>query len=348
MLDYKELMESKERGTTGRRPLARVHGYKRTDPEYYINQIPIAQAEHIKYSLIRDERLARLSKKVALILIVLSTICWIRLKGDSSVVRGYKTETYEQSTEKAQRFLDLQTALSPIISGGKHTLKNTTSPQYKALEWLANDDPMQMALPSDEDENHQQSNYQLAQRYILAVLYFATGGPNHWKKKFNWLSKQHVCDWKDDGGVRKCDSKRQVMDISLLNNLHGTIPEELTKIQSLRVIYLSRNNLTGTIPSAFGDMPHLNYLGLQRNKLTGTVPTELGKLSSLSYLGLEKNDLTGSIDLSHPLCKLRSVDTDGNPTKATSLLVFTTDCRGIEGMKPPEIECQCCTECFRY
>jgi Leucine-rich repeat (LRR) protein len=130
--------------------------------------------------------------------------------------------------------------------------------------------------------------------------------------------------------------------------LQGTIPEEITKLETLRVLYLSRNALTGPIPSSLGMMPHLNYLGLQHNKLTGTVPTELGQLKHLSYLGLEKNDFTGSVDKSHPVCKLRALDADGNPTKTTTLMVFTTDCRGIEGVKPPEIECVCCTECSRY
>jgi hypothetical protein len=146
-------------------------------------------------------------------------LSFVRLKEDAGVVKQYKPETYEQSKAKARRFLSLQSLLTPISGGG--VLLNKTSPQYKALDWLANADAAKLEPPSANDDNH--NLYQLAQRYILAVLYFATGGPTHWEKDYNWLSGKHVCEWSDGGGIRKCDSNQQVMDISLCK-YHPLIP----------------------------------------------------------------------------------------------------------------------------
>lgn len=131
------------------------------------------------------------------------------------------------------------------------------------------------------------------------------------------------------------------------NQLQGTIPSELGFLSKLQVLYLSRNKLTGTIPTTLGKLSQLNYLGVQHNLLTGTIPTEIGNLSKLKYLGLEKNDLRDDIHAKHPLCvNLRTGITP-------QLSVFSADCRGIwtgnnETSKLAEVECDCCTECFRY
>lgn len=80
------------------------------------------------------------------------------------------------------------------------------SPQYQALHWISNSDTLQRSI----------SDPLLIQRYVLAVLYFATGGDtNHWEKQLNWLQPTHECDWKSEGGIRKCDSDQNVIDISL-------------------------------------------------------------------------------------------------------------------------------------
>lgn len=341
MLDYKRLLEGK-----GKFP-----GYKRTDPEYYINQIPIAEEEHQQqqtssFSLKRHMRQTKLFLKVVGLVVILALMAFMHVRGDFKLVREHRPETFEQTQEKVQHFYALQEKLAEMGISTRDTFAEESSPQHMALDWMVHHDKHRlvagMLMPPGNDNG--KSIVQFIQRYVLAVLYFSTGGPTLWTKQMNWMSDHHVCEWKDDGGVRKCTADRQVLDISLWNNLHGTIPLELTKLPSLHVLYLSRNTLTGTLPSEFGAMQKLNYLGLQHNKLYGTVPTELGQLQQLSYLGLERNDFTGTIGLDHPICKLRGVGTE---EKAT-LSVFTTDCRGIKGEKPPEIQCECCTECFRY
>ena len=67
-----------------------------------------------------------------------------------------------------------------------------TSPQHQAVEWLIDDDSTDITtLPVEL----------LEERYILAVLYFATGGAD-WYHQWNFLATTSVCTWNDHyGGI---------------------------------------------------------------------------------------------------------------------------------------------------
>jgi len=211
-------------------------------------------------------------------------------------------------------------------------INDTTTPQHRALDWIANWDTYNLP-PTDGPA--------LIQRYVLAVLYYSTDGA-HWKDQKKWLSPVHECEWSDNGGVRKCDRNNEggfgaVQDLSLWNNLRGTIPTELGLLSELRTLYLSRNELVGTIPTELGKLTRLEYLGLQHNKLTGTVPAfEFANLKRLKSFYMEKNDLTGVVRHVEPLCGL---------FKEGNLKYLTADCRVLVAWKQPEILCACCTTC---
>lgn len=72
-------------------------------------------------------------------------------------------------------------------------LKNVSSPQHMAAKWLANEDGMRLPIP-----NHMTSKVpkSFVERYVLAVLYFATGGPD-WAYQLKFLTGNHVCTWYD-------------------------------------------------------------------------------------------------------------------------------------------------------
>ena len=119
----------------------------------------------------------------------------------------------------------------------KENLLNETTPQYKALQWLAYEDTIPN-LPLDGtivDERH------IIQRYVLAVLYFATtnaagggggssggkSGGSHeeassssssslWLDEYNFLSNTSVCEWPplvvaggDEGDQREEEEESQ-------------------------------------------------------------------------------------------------------------------------------------------
>ena len=114
-----------------------------------------------------------------------------------------------------------------------HPLYNPNSPQYQALNWLANIDDLAL-LDSDPG---------VIQRYTLAVLYFSTGGPpivfddkgnpstsssfvdngkktqkGPWRNPINFLTPMHECMWKAEtrvggagGGIRRCDADNNIV-----------------------------------------------------------------------------------------------------------------------------------------
>ena len=74
---------------------------------------------------------------------------------------------------------------------------NTMSPQYLAIEWLAEKDPNEL-IPSATSASSLINN-QIVQRYILAVLFISTGGlSGMWGARngnVSWLQSGSVCEW---------------------------------------------------------------------------------------------------------------------------------------------------------
>jgi gliding motility-associated-like protein len=79
------------------------------------------------------------------------------------------------------------------------------------------------------------------------------------------------------------------------NNLDGTIPEEISQMDNLRQLWLGSNQLTGEIPFALGNTTTLTQILLENNLLTGSIPAELGQLSALVDLRLYENQIGGTI-----------------------------------------------------
>lgn len=213
-------------------------------------------------------------------------------------------------------------------------LENQQSPQYKALEWIANEDRLELDPHSDN----------LIQRYALMVLYFSLEGGRSelfWAP-CPWGSSCHECDWsfvrcsdnilEGPSGIdassssleeKSCqctqfhghvtelrlDSKRLKRslppEIRLLENLrlldvgsnflNGSIPEQIYELESLEVLNLRQNTLQGMLDSRIGDLANLRELDLGENKLSGTIPPTIQNLVDLRKLALEGNDLKGPV-----------------------------------------------------
>jgi len=71
------------------------------------------------------------------------------------------------------------------------TLDDTTFPQYRAAQWMAEEDQL-IINPSDDLSC-------FAQRYAMVVFYYATGGDTSWTRKANFLSPTlDTCSWQED------------------------------------------------------------------------------------------------------------------------------------------------------
>ena len=71
----------------------------------------------------------------------------------------------------------------------------------------------------------------------------------------------------------------------------------------LQGLYLGYNQLTGSIPGSLGRLNGLVKLNLTADKLSGSVPTNFGNLNGLTHLDLSYNELDGELpsSLSHIL-----------------------------------------------
>jgi hypothetical protein len=174
--------------------------------------------------------------------------------------------------------------------GNSALIRDRTTPQGKATNWIINEDEFQLC-PYDK---------KLIQRWVLAVFYYSTAGQN-WNITVTststpFLSNVDECLW---FGI-KCTTvvdEECVQQIRFeKNNLSGTIPTELGLLTELAVIEMEQGTTSGTIPSELGQLDNMVFIDMDFNMLTGTLPMELYQLTKLNTLDLNNNKLTGAID----------------------------------------------------
>ncbi|CAB9502853.1 leucine rich repeat [Seminavis robusta] len=188
-------------------------------------------------------------------------------------------------------------------------LEDPMTPQSRAYEWIMND-PNRSSYP----------DWKVLQRFALAAIYYSTGG-EEWNLQKDWLSYTvDECSWYFRslvGGVEDfflfeetaemtsevehvhsaCSDDGQYLHLVFTeNNMYGTLPPELSMLDSLKILEVGANeNLYGSVPSEIGLMTSLKRFYTDRNQHTGQIPTELGRLSQLEELDLSNNLFTGFI-----------------------------------------------------
>lgn len=174
---------------------------------------------------------------------------------------------------------------------GFERFDDSESAVWQAFIWLVNDDGRKVC-PDDES---------LAQRYALAVLYFATDGDNWMRCRRDglplcadedFLSDFNECLW---GGIA-CDSFGRVQNVNLDDaNLDGSLPPELSILEYAVELDFDSNALKGVIPSWLGRLKHLKRLDLDRNDLSGTIPESIYESTSLQFFDIDRNRISGTI-----------------------------------------------------
>lgn len=184
-----------------------------------------------------------------------------------STKNNNKSAPKKATTKSEQRYLIIKNIVEPL--SGKAAIESTTTPQYKALSWMSNDDTMYI---------NANKTSAIIQRYAIAALYFATNG-NLWTNSYKFLdSSKSECDWNvidDNGdllGVGGCDPDGSIKVISLWNNnLVGHVPREIALLKNLRVLSLYDNKLRGLITGSLTQLKGLKTLYLHGNNLVGSI-----------------------------------------------------------------------------
>lgn len=138
----------------------------------------------------------------------------------------------------------------------------------------------------------------------LKTLYESTNGDN-WINRSGWdviidnrTTPPSNCDLGILFGIDLNNVNRVTLVELGINQLNGTIPKEIEKLDNLTELYLQRNQLSGSIPKEIGNLLNLNSISLNNNQLTGEIPNEIGNLFNLSELYLHFNQLSSSIPAS--------------------------------------------------
>ena len=204
------------------------------------------------------------------------------------------------TAEYAETFEGLQTYFGEIVPDPT-ALEDPGSPQYEAVSWLTSDiiakgGSRRMLQQSPADE------ITITQRYVLATLWFATGGSN-WaivaeSEDNQWLSAGPECGWK---GVI-CTHRVIAKVRSSLPNLptqrqNHRNPPHLRRRRKLQAIVTSNTTSAPTmqdtpVPTPSPSPTVVSGLELEESNLTGELPADLVLLSDLKYFAAPYNVIT--------------------------------------------------------
>lgn len=180
----------------------------------------------------------------------------------------------------------LLNALLPL-SGDR--LDEPTSPQYRAYQWMATEDPLTTPTTSESE---------LQQRYAMATMYFSLTGAETSSELPSFLSGLE-CFWPTAacGGhnVTTEESWRVTEFRGARQSFEGTIPPEIGLLESLVHLDLGDNMIKGSLPDEIYLLSNLKNLYLENNAMTGSLSESIGSLPLLENVYLAKNEFTGSI-----------------------------------------------------
>lgn len=232
---------------------------------------------------------------------------------------------------------DIEDIIRDASIQSRAALNDPSSPQSQALDWL------ESAFQDGVYDSADFTETRLVTVWALATFAISTQTAEGMAAR-GWLNEPNECDW--DGIA--CASDGSISEINLSNSdLQGTVPHEITLIQSLQGFIVSDNLLIGQLPDSMGNLVNLETLAIDRNAFSGELPSSIVDLENMHTFHFERNlGIDGSFPIG--LARIRSL---------RSLIFYYTS---ISGEVPDEIcsfieelildcrqvESTCWTRCF--
>ncbi|KAM6549404.1 hypothetical protein CsatB_021080 [Cannabis sativa] len=113
------------------------------------------------------------------------------------------------------------------------------------------------------------------------------------------------------------------------NYFQGAIPEGITALPKLRIIWAPRATLEGGFPSNWGSCANLEMINLAQNFFTGEIPAVLGHCKKLHYLDISSNKLTGKFIGSLLVPCMTLFDISGNMLSGSIPAFHSSSCTPI-------------------
>ncbi|KAK2991902.1 hypothetical protein RJ640_014098 [Escallonia rubra] len=113
-----------------------------------------------------------------------------------------------------------------------------------------------------------------------------------------------------------CDCSASVCHVTHLyidsSGVSGPIPQELSNLKALQILWASDNLFTGKLPEFFGTLTDLKDLRFQGTALEGPIPSSFSALTKLEDLYLGSNNLSGELPAKIVTPKLVALDISFN------------------------------------
>jgi len=205
---------------------------------------------------------------------------------------------------------EIESIVAPSVTTDMSLLEVPESPQSRAIDWLSIGGGTDIITGPTKLS----VEWQVQQRYVLAVLYYSTNG-EQWKNQYDYLNNdKHECDWGEmlnNGWPSiECDeveeeedgyTKRKVALINICEYIFFfayicafDIVFKLTYHFIIHPTITGQNNVAGELPAELASLD-LRTIDLLTNKISGSIPPELYTMKNLEYLNLGYNQITGTV-----------------------------------------------------
>lgn len=106
--------------------------------------------------------------------------------------------------------------------------------------------------------------------------------------------------------------EKLALSVDEYNFFEGTLPNEITRLASLRMVWAPRAMLEGNFPDSWGSCTNLEMLNLAQNYYSGKLSASLSNCRKLQFLDLSSNRLGGDISDKVPVPCMDFFDVSGN------------------------------------